>query len=509
MKKTDRFTLVIFGASGDLAWRKLMPALYNIYRQGFMPSEFRILGVGRKPMTDENFRAKIAEGLSQFVAAKMYDTAVVEAFLPHLTFQTLDTSAAADYATLATRLEELSGEMACAANYLYYFAIPPFMYAQVAQNLRDAKLTCSRGGWKRVIVEKPFGRDVESARRLNADLAECFDENQIYRIDHYLGKETVQNILVTRFSNTIFEPLWNRNYVEYVEITAAESLGVGSRAGYYDTAGALRDMLQNHLLQLLGIVAMEPPVAADATSIRNEIVKVFQSLRPIDKADVPKYVLRGQYAASHINGVPQRAYRDEEGVDPQSMTDTFVAMKCMVDNWRWSGVPFYIRTGKCLPTRVTEVVIHFKVNPHKIFSHERALDTNRNQLIIRIQPDEGLLLKFGMKVPGAGFRVERVNMDFRYSSLSNDYLPDAYERLLCDCMAGDATLFQRGDAVDLTWRYVQPIIDAWGEAANCPLYGYRAGSWGPEESDAFISADGYAWRYPCKNLADDGRYCEL
>ena len=509
MEKTDQFTLVIFGASGDLTWRKLLPALYNIYQQGLMPSTFRILGIGRTRLTDDDFRSKTAEGLSQFVAQKRYDPAVVTKFLTHLCYHSLDPMAASDYEGLATHLHQLSGEMVCQANYLYYFAIPPFMYAQVAHNLQHAGLTCNSNGWKRVIVEKPFGRDLASARSLNADLLECFDESQIYRIDHYLGKETVQNILVTRFSNTIFEPLWNRNYVEYVEITAAESLGVGSRAGYYDTAGALRDMLQNHLLQLLGIVAMEPPVAANATSIRNEMVKVFQSLRPMQAEEVPQYVLRGQYGPSSINGVPQKGYREETGVDPQSVTDTFVAMKCFVDNWRWSGVPFYIRTGKRLPTRVTEVVIHFKENPHKIFASHKAIDSDRNQLIIRIQPDEGLLLKFGMKVPGAGFRVERVNMDFRYASLAHDHIPDAYERLLCDCMTGDATLFQRGDAVDLTWTYVQPVIDAWQDTQTSPIYGYRAGSWGPEQADAFIAADGYAWRYPCKNIADDGRYCEL
>lgn len=507
--KSDNFTLVIFGASGDLTWRKLIPALYSIYRQKLISSEFRILGVGRKIVSDKEFRAKIAGGLQQFISKNEYDAAVVEGFLPHISYHSLDTAVIADYAGLSARLQELSGEMLCDANYLYYFAIPPFMYAQVAQNLRESNLTCSKGGWKRVIVEKPFGHDVESAKQLNSSLLSCFEESQIYRIDHYLGKETVQNILVTRFSNTIFEPLWNRNYVEYVEITSVESLGVGSRAGYYETAGALRDMLQNHLLQLLGIVAMEPPVAADATSIRNEMVKVFQSLRPIKQEEVPKYVIRGQYIASHINGEPQIGYRDEKGVALNSTTETYVAMKCFVDNWRWSGVPFYIRTGKRMPTRVTEVVIHFKENPHKIFSRNKAIESDRNQLIMRIQPDEGLLLKFGMKVPGAGFRVDRVNMDFRYSSLANERIPDAYERLLCDCMAGDATLFQRGDAVNLTWAYVQPVIDVWKENEKCPLFGYGAGSWGPEQSDKFIAEDGYAWRYPCKNLADDGRYCEL
>lgn len=509
MQQQENFILVIFGASGDLAWRKLVPALYNMYYRGLMPEVFKIVGVGRAPLSDEAFRQKMSEGLEQFADKNFYDKKKEQAFCEQLCYYAMDTDKQDDYSGLKDRLESLSESIVCRANYLYYFAVPPFMYAPVAGYLHHAGLTCQQEGWKRVIVEKPFGHDYESAVKLNNDLLTCFEEEQIYRIDHYLGKETVQNLLVTRFSNSIFEPLWNRNYVEYVEITSSESLGVESRAGYYETAGALRDMIQNHMLQLLGIVAMEPPVSSDAAAIRNEMLKVFQSLHKMTKEDVPECVVRGQYIASTVHGKVQPAYREEKGVDPVSKTETYVAMKCFIDNWRWSGVPFLIRTGKCLPTRVTEIVIHFKPNPHKIFAQKNGLDNVGNKLIIRIQPDEGLVLRFGMKVPGAGFRVDQVSMDFRYSSLHENHIPDAYERLLSDCMTGDATLFQRGDAVEATWQYVQPILDTWKENPAIPVYGYPAGSWGPEQSETMLSKDGLEWRYPCMNLTSDDSYCEL
>ncbi|MCB0839387.1 MAG: glucose-6-phosphate dehydrogenase, partial [Bacteroidetes bacterium] len=331
-----------------------------------------------------------------------------------------------------------------------------------------------------------------------------FHEKQLYRIDHYLGKETVQNLLVTRFSNGIFEPLWNRNYIHHVEITSAEDIGVGDRGGYYDGSGALRDMLQNHLLQLVGMVAMEPPVVVDADATRNEILKVFQSLRPIKEEDVSRFVIRGQYIESVVKGEKIKGYRQEKGVADDSRTPTYVAMKFYIDNWRWGGVPFYIRTGKRLPTRVTEIVIHFKETPHHLFS-----GTGNNQLIIRIQPNEGILVKFGMKIPGAGFRVEQVNMDFHYADLADSYVPSAYERLLLDAMLGDATLYARGDAVEAAWEFVNPILEAWKHDASIPVYGYPAGTWGPEHADDMIEGEDLTWRYPCRNLADDGKYCEL
>lgn len=507
MHKPEKFILVIFGATGDLARKKLIPALFDLYKQQMLPAHFKILGVGRKQLSDTTFKETMCKVLGEHFTGKSTREQIA-GFCNSLSYFEANPDNQADYAGLKQHLETLSDELACKANYLYYFAIPPFTYARVAQNLYHAGLTCQNGGWKRVIIEKPFGRDLESATELNKTLLKYLSEDQIYRIDHYLGKETVQNILVTRFSNSIFEPLWNRNYIEYVEITSTEAQGVGTRAGYYDTAGALRDMLQNHLLQLLGIVAMEPPMNADSTLIRNEMVKVFQSLRKIKMENVADFVVRGQYTASTIKGIPYKGYRDEDGIAENSKTETYVAMKCYVDNWRWSGVPFYIRTGKCMPTRVTEIVIHFRPTPHKIFEQTGIADNKGNQLIIRIQPDEGLQLKIGMKRPGSGFKVEGVNLDFRYASLNHNHIPEAYERLICDCIMGDATLFQRNDAVQATWDFVQPVIDAW-EKETIPVYGYPVGSWGPEEADKLTQKDGFEWRYPCKNLTNSELYCEL
>ena len=505
----EKFILVIFGASGDLAWRKLMPALYTLHQQKLLPETFKVLGVGRMAMTDETFRAKTIDGLSQFVPKSKYADEDARNFATNLHFQSMDTSEVNDYAELKTRLESLSDSLACEANYLFYYATPPLMYTTITHHLKAHNLTCQDSGWKRVIIEKPYGHDLASALELTKELSQAFAEDQIYRIDHYLGKETVQNILVTRFSNSIFEPLWNHNYIKYVEITSSEALGVGSRAGYYDTAGAMRDMVQNHLLQLLAIVAMEPPTTADGNAIRDEMVKVFQSLRKIKEEEVPQFVVRGQYTESQIHGETIKAYRQEDGIAPNSKTETYMAMACYIDNWRWSGVPFYIRTGKRLPTQVTEIVIHFKSNPHRIFAQKDGLTDAGNQLIIRIQPDEGLLLKIGMKVPGAGFQVDKVGLDFHYSSLTDHYIPQAYERLLCDCIQGDSTLFQRNDAVEATWKFVQPIIDAFANPRKNPIYGYAAGTWGPERANQLLAKDGFEWRYPCKNLASDGVYCEL
>lgn len=361
--------------------------------------------------------------------------------------------------------------------------------------------------FRRLIVEKPFGTDLNSAQKLNINLLKYFEEEQIYRIDHYLGKESVQNMLVTRFANGIFEPLWNRNFIERIEITSAENIGVEDRGGYYEHSGALRDMLQNHLLQLVGFVAMEPPVVMKADAIRNEIVKVFQSLRPFQENEVAEHVIRGQYISSTIAGEKVRGYREESRVEPDSRTETFVAMQFFIDNWRWGGVPFSIRTGKRLPASVAEIVIHFKQVPHHLFNTSQIPGPGNNQLVIRIQPDEGILLKFRMKTPGAGFKVQTVNMDFHYSQLADIRLPSAYERLLLDCMQGDATLYSRGDAVEEAWRFVQPVLDAWKNNPDIPVYGYPAGTWGPEACNRLIN--GGQWRYPCKNLVNDGTWCEL
>jgi len=359
-----------------------------------------------------------------------------------------------------------------------------------------------------MIIEKPFGYDLETARALNIDLLLKFKEEQIYRIDHYLGKETVQNLMVTRFSNSIFEPLWNRNYIQRIEITSAESVGVGNRGGYYEGAGALRDMIQNHLLQLLSLVAMEPPNQMSSEAIRNEKDKLFQSLRPMSAADVKKNVIRGQYTSANVRDKQIVGYREENGVHPTSRTETFAAMKFFIDNWRWAGVPFYIRSGKRLPTRVSEVVIHFKPNHLQLFKNEGS-DHAHNILIFRIQPNEGILLKFGLKVPGAGNRVKDVNMDFQYDGLTQDYVPDAYERLILDCMQGDSTLYARGDSVENSWRFIDPILKAWKNDPDIPIYGYPAGTWGPEHINELIEGEDMAWRNASTNLSHDGEYCEL
>ncbi|MGQ1888865.1 glucose-6-phosphate dehydrogenase [Thermophagus sp. OGC60D27] len=504
MKRPDNHILVIFGASGDLTRRKLVPALADLHKQELLPEKFAVLGVGRTPLSDDQFREKMSTGISEFASKK---DGVPEGFLERLHYYAFNTKEGGEYEGFKERLQALDRETGSQNNFIFYLATPPSMYSLIPRYLAEQGLNKDDQGFRRLIVEKPFGRDLESALELNKELLGYFREEQIYRIDHYLGKETVQNLLVTRFSNGIYEPLWNRNYIHHVEVTSSEDIGVGGRGGYYEESGALRDMVQNHLLLLTSLVAMEPPALINAESIRDEIVKVLQSLRPISKEEVEKYVIRGQYIESQVRGQQVKGYRQEQGVDPQSRVETFVAMKFFIDNWRWAGVPFYIRTGKMLPTRVTEIVIHFQPTPHHLFADDEAIIRNQNQLVIRIQPDEGLLLKFGMKVPGAGFRVQEVNMDFHYSELADAYLPSAYERLLLDCMLGDPTLYSRGDAVEAAWKFIDPILQAWKEQPCIKVHGYPAGSWGPEESDDLIEGE-MTWRYPCKNLSD-GTYCEL
>ena len=509
MNKPKNHILVIFGASGDLTYRKLIPAVFDLFNQKLLPKNFAILGIGRTEMENEDFRSKMQEGIEQFSVTKPAGKDEISSFVNQLYYFSFDTQSPDEYALLKWQLRELDEKCGTDGNFIYYMATPPSMYSVIPAQLAKQGLSDENDGFKRLIVEKPFGYDLETAQKLNKELLQHFKEEQIYRIDHYLGKETVQNLLVTRFSNGIFEPLWNRNYIHHVEITSAENIGVGNRGGYYEGSGAMRDMIQNHLLLLVGIVAMEPPTIIDSTNIRNEIAKVFHSLRPINEEEVPNYVIRGQYIASNIKGEKVKGYREEKGVDPNSRTETFVAMKCFIDNWRWADVPFYIRSGKMLPTRVTEIVIHFKSTPHHLFANNESIVNNHNQLVIRIQPDEGLLFKFGMKVPGAGFKVQNVNMDFHYSDLDSTHLPSAYERLLLDCMLGDSTLYHRGDAVEAAWRFVDPILKAWKNNSELKVHGYPAGTWGPDVSDNLIEGENITWRYPCKNLANDGNYCEL
>jgi len=401
--------------------------------------------------------------------------------------------------------------MKIGGNYLFYLATPPEFFLSVSNSLKMQGLhkSSNQGGWRRIIIEKPFGRNLESAVILNRDMTKIFHEDQIYRIDHYLGKETVQNILAFRFANGIFEPLWNRNYIQHVEIFASEHVGVENRGGYYDTSGALRDMVQNHLLQIAATIAMEPVSIFEAKAIRDEKLKVFQSFRQIKPEEVTKQVIRGQYVGSVIHGKNVHGYRDENNVNPQSQTETYVALKFYIDNWRWGGVPFFIRTGKRLPTRVTEVVIHFKKTPHHIFKTDKSHGPLDNQLIIRIQPDEGILIKFGMKVPGAGFDIKNVSMDFHYSDLTDTKVPEAYERLLLDALLGDGSLFARADGVEAVWKFIDPILLAWENYPSIKLYGYPAGTWGPKEASELFDDPTEDWRYPCKNLTGEDNYCEL
>ncbi len=508
MNKTEPHIIIIFGASGDLTRRKLIPALFLLYSKKLLPNNFFILGTGRTNYTLDEFKERLKPFLKN---EKEKTPEVLEKFCKYVGYKSIDTDNVDSYVELKHELDIIRKEKAIPENYIYYLSTPPTMYEKVAQGLSKARLNVENGdkNWKRMIIEKPFGVDYQTAKYLNKKLLSYFSEHQLYRIDHYLGKETVQNILVTRFANGIFEPLWNRNFIHHVEITAAESLGVEGRGGYYDNSGALRDMVQNHLLQLVGLIAMEPPTIIQSSSIRNETMKVLQSLRPIDQNDVEKYVIRGQYTPSKIKGECIKGYRKEPGVNPNSRTETYVGMKFFIDNWRWSDVPFYIRTGKRLPTRVTEAVIHFKKSPHHLFVNQKNTINTHNQMVMRIQPDEGLLVKFSMKVPGHGFEAQIANMDFHYSDFQTDDLPSGYERLLLDCMQGDSTLYIRGDAVEQAWQFVQPILDAWKNKPEIPVYGYPAGSWGPENADLLIEEPEFTWRYPCKNLSDDGEYCEL
>jgi glucose-6-phosphate 1-dehydrogenase len=504
MRVPDNSNIVIFGASGDLSFRKLIPALFHLYVTRQLPDCFFILGVSRSAYDSDSYREALLKSLSE---GANLDSHTVEDFLQHVYYLSLNTSDVTEYSKLKLTLNELYARYQTPHNTLFYMAMPPSMFTVIPDCLSKSQLLDQGEGWKRIVVEKPLGYDLESAIELDHGLHSYFDESQIYRIDHYLGKETVQNLLVFRFANGMFEPLWDRNYIDYVEITGAEKLGVESRGSYYDGAGAVRDMFQNHLLQVLAMVAMEPPAVINADSTRNEVVKVLQSLKPLSQADLENNLVLGQYTESLVKGSAVPGYRDEEGVSPDSRTETYVALKLFINNWRWNGVPFYIRTGKSLPTRVTEVVIHFKHTPHPVF----GLNAPANKLVIRIQPDEGIVMQFGLKKPGAGFESKEVSMDFRYQDLLDEEgdgvrILNAYERLLLDALNGDATLFARSDAVQSCWQFVEPILKY--QAGDHALHGYASGTWGPKEAESLLRRDGRTWRFPCKNLANT-HYCEL
>lgn len=493
--------LVIFGASGDLTERKLIPAMFALKNRGLLPENFAVLGTGRTVMSDDEFREKLK------IKGGDYDPE----FLSSIHYMPLDPLDPSGYYALRERLRLIDHNFQVKGKYIFYLATPPLLYESVAEGLAAAGLNHNEpdGGLKKLVIEKPFGYSLETARNLNAKLRMYFAESQLFRIDHYLGKETAQNILVFRFANGIFEPLWNRNYIDHIQVTSSESIGVENRGGYYDTAGALRDMVQNHLLQLVALAAMEPPAGFDADSIRNETVKVFQSIKPYTPEDIRKNVIRGQYIGSTIKGEKMKAYREEKGVDPASRTETFVALKFFIDNWRWGGIPFYIRTGKRLPTRVTEIVVRFKNTPHRLFRSIFDDESGTNQLIIRIQPDEGILLRFALKQPGAGYTVKNASLDFHYSEHSEGRLPEAYERLIYDCMMNDSTLYTRGDALEACWKFIDPVLNAWRDDPALKIFGYPAGTWGPVEADTLLNTNGQSWRYPCRNLTDDENFCEL
>jgi glucose-6-phosphate 1-dehydrogenase len=487
-------TMVIFGATGDLTSRKLVPALYNLARERRLPGGFSVVGFARRDWDDAFFRQTLRDGIDANSRSGPAEPALWSSFAEGLSYHRGSFDDPAAYTTLAAHLDHIDAERGTGGNRVFYLATPPESYHAIIRNLGEAGLGRSpSGGWTRIIVEKPFGRDLESARELNRELLTVFDEHQVYRIDHYLGKETVQNLLVFRFANGIFEPLWNRRHVDHVQITVAESIGVEDRGGYYDSSGAMRDMIQNHLTQLLTLTAMEPPVNYDADAVRDEKVKVLRAITPIAPGEVARFTARGQYGAGSVSGKPLAGYRDERGVATGSQTETYVALKLFIDSWRWAGVPFYLRSGKAMPRRVSEIAIQFKTVPTMLFADTPMNDIEPNVLAIKIQPDEGISLKFESKVPGQS-QIRPVTMDFRYGTSFGVASPEAYERLLLDCMLGDGTLFTRRDEVEASWALITPIHQGWAAGPPQSFPNYEAGTWGPASADELLAADGRAWR---------------
>jgi glucose-6-phosphate 1-dehydrogenase len=482
----DGCILVIFGASGDLTKRKLFPALYSLAFRRLLPEKFAVVGIARTEETDDEFRERMKEAVQKYARDEFRDD-VWDALADGMRYLTADFSDDAALDRLVGIVNELDEERGTAGNRVYYLAIPPTAFEPVVKVI--GKHRTATGGWTRLIVEKPFGHNLASARELNAAIEKTFDENEVFRIDHYLGKETVQNMLALRFANGIFEPIWNRQFVDHVQITVAESIGIENRAGYYEQAGAIRDIFQNHLLQLLAITAMEPPIDFTADAVRNEKVKVLRAMH----TPGPKSVVRGQYGRGYVEGEEVVGYREEEGVDPRSMTETYVAAKLYVDNWRWADTPFYVRMGKRLPRRETTIAIEFKRAPHPPFEELAAEGLRPNVLLVHVQPDEGVSLAIGAKVPGQGMTIRTVHMDFLYGGAFRTGLPEAYERLILDAMLGDATLFTRIDEVEEQWSLVDAIVAAW--ARDRPAFpNYAAGTWGPPSAEDLLARDGRRWR---------------
>ncbi|HYT34557.1 MAG TPA: glucose-6-phosphate dehydrogenase [Ktedonobacteraceae bacterium] len=496
-QSTEPCIMVIFGATGDLTHRKLLPALYNLALEHPLPAGFSVVGFARRPYSDDDFRQQALESINAYSRQKPVNSQVWDSFASGIRYLQSDFHDPKGYEKLNSLLNSLDQERGTSGNRIFYLSTPPSQYPEIIQRLGAAGLNKNRKGWTRIIIEKPFGHDLVSARELNRQVAKVFREEQVYRIDHYLGKETVQNILVFRLANGIFEPVWNRRYVDHVQITVAENLGIEGRGSYFEESGAIRDMVQNHLVQLLTLVAMEPPIAFDADAVRDEKVKVLHALQPFVGRDVSNNTIRAQYGPGWVGGKQMVGYLEEQGVSPTSTTETYVAMKIFIDNWRWAGIPFYLRTGKHLPKRVTEIAIQFKQAPLILFKRSEATgQVEPNVLTLRIQPDEGISLKFGAKVPGTEMQIRAVNMDFFYGSSFVREQPEAYERLILDCMVGDSTLFTRRDEVEAAWTFIQGILDEWKDEPRETIQTYESGSWGPQVADEYIWKDGRRWRRP-------------
>jgi len=489
------FILVIFGASGDLTHRKLVPAVYNLFREKLLPENYAVIGFSRTPMSHEQFRTSLAEALAGH-RPESFDEAHWQPFAEHVFYHSGNASEQESMDALRQFVEKLAADRSIPANCLFYFATQPQLFGTIVQRITQAGLTrrgASQPPWSRFIIEKPFGRDIHTARQLNDQLRGAVDESQVFRIDHYLGKEAVQNLLVFRFANSLFEPLWNHKYIDHVQIAVSETVGVAGRGAFYEQAGALRDMVQSHMMHLLSLVAMESPVRLEADAIRDEKVKVLKALRPIPRQCVPDCMVRGQYTAGTSTGEPTPGYRQEQGVAPDSRTETYAALQVFIDNWRWSGVPFYLRTGKRMPVRITEIGIHFRPVPNVLFNVDPTRPMAPNVLAIRIQPREGMSLQFQVKAPGPATRIKTYKMDFCYAEAFGREPPEAYERLLLDAALGDSTLFARCDEVDAGWAFLQPVLDACQECCPTRLPQYPAGTWGPVEADQLIARDGRQW----------------
>jgi len=487
--------LTIFGAGGDLTWRKLVPSLYALHHDGSLPERFAVIGVDQKPMREDEFRDRALDGTKRFGRYGAPSADVWQGFATELSYVTADPADPQGFAALARKLAAVEREWGEPATRAFYLAVPPQAIQLIVHQMAKAKLTLPRDH-VRVVFEKPFGHDLESARALNAMLGSTFEEHQIYRIDHYLGKETVQNILAFRFANGVFEPIWNRRYIDHVQITVAEDVGIGHRGPYYEHAGALRDMVQNHLLQVLCLVAMEPPVSFQADEIRSRKVDVLRAIRPVPNEMVHEVSVRGQYGPGWIRGQQVPGYRAESGVSADSQIETFAAVQLMVDNWRWQDVPFYLRTGKRMPVRVSEVSIQFKPVPHRAFPAPTAGYWEPNRLALRIQPDEGMMLRLQAKLPGQEMRLSPVEMQFRYKDAFKTSVPEAYETLLRDVMVGDATLFMRADQVEAAWAVITPVLEVWSAVPPADFPNYAAGTWGPREAEGLIAKDGRSWVQP-------------